>query len=545
MGSFIRVNAMTGDPMVGRVIGGYRIDAAVGRGGMGVVYRAEQLALRRVVALKLITPDFAADEGFRDRFVREGRVAASIEHPHVIPVYESGESDGLLFISMRFVDGMDLRTAIAQAGRLHPQRAATIVAQVGAALDAAHARGLVHRDVKPANVVLGRDGGRDHAYLTDFGLTKHMSSSTGMTRSGQWVGTIDYAAPEQVESTGIDARTDVYALGCVLYHALSGTVPFARDSDVAKIYAKLNDTPPQLSPTCGASPAFDDVIRRALAYSRDARYPSTGDLGRAALAAAEGHPALEPERSVATGAAAPETQPIAPSYPTYSMPQSPQTGVMTRPEPAAYPTPPLPRDPPPGTPRETSGARRGLLILAAVALVAVGAVVATLATGGAGSGKRTSKSTGVARNRPRPQRSARRRGESGGRSAPPPVTTPSVSVNRFSTPRTAGASFRAAYCRAEAATLYCWTPNDGYTIAMGDGPPYRLRGDEAGNKTAAPDSYRLLNFGETRSIGTFDCTSRSSGLSCRNAEGYSWSLPRYRGLPQAFGPDGSSLGQVK
>jgi serine/threonine protein kinase len=298
-----------GDPMVGRVVGGYRIDSAVGRGGMGVVYRAEQIALGRAVAVKLIAPDFAGDPDFRDRFVREARLAASIEHPHVIPVYEAGESDGLLFISMRYVDGIDLRTAIAQGGRLSPERASRIVAQVGAALDAAHARGLVHRDVKPANVVLGREDGRDHAYLTDFGLTKDIAASSGPTHTGQWVGTIDYAAPEQIENRGVDARTDVYALACVLYHALTGVVPFPRDTDVAKIYAKLQDkaTPP--SELCGVAVAFDEVVARGMARDRRSRFPSAGDLGRAALAAAEGHQPVEPERSVATGAAAPDSQP--------------------------------------------------------------------------------------------------------------------------------------------------------------------------------------------------------------------------------------------
>ncbi len=283
---------------------GHRILGIAGRGGMGVVYRALQLDLDRPVALKLIAPQLAEDPDFRDRFVRESRAAASIDHPNVIPIYYTGESDeGALYIAMRYVEGSDLRTLVRAEGRLDPARAAQIVAQVASALDAAHARGIVHRDVKPANVLLGAN---DHAYLTDFGLTKRVTSHTGSTRDGGWVGTLGYVAPEQIRGERLDARADVYALGCVLYHSLAGVPPYQRESDEATLWAHLNDDPPSLHDRAPDVPAgFDAVLARAMAKDPDDRFPSTGDLGRAALAAAGRPVAPTPERLVAIGEAAP------------------------------------------------------------------------------------------------------------------------------------------------------------------------------------------------------------------------------------------------
>jgi DNA-binding beta-propeller fold protein YncE/predicted Ser/Thr protein kinase len=283
---------------------GHRILGIAGRGGMGVVYRALQLDLDRPVALKLIAPQLAEDPEFRDRFVRESRAAASIDHPNVIPIYYTGESeDGALYIAMRYVEGSDLRTLVRAEQRLDPARAAQIVSQVASALDAAHARGIVHRDVKPANVLLGAN---DHAYLTDFGLTKRVTSHTGSTRDGGWVGTLGYVAPEQIRGERPDARADVYALGCVLYHSLAGAPPYQRESDEATLWAHLNDDPPSLHDRAPDIPAsFDAVLARALAKDPDDRFPSAGDLGRAALAAAGKPVAPAPERLVAVGAAAP------------------------------------------------------------------------------------------------------------------------------------------------------------------------------------------------------------------------------------------------
>ncbi|MEA2426581.1 MAG: hypothetical protein QOF37_209, partial [Thermoleophilaceae bacterium] len=287
----------------GTIVGGYRIESVAGRGGMGVVYRATQLRLNRLVALKVIADDLAEDPGFRERFGHESEMAASIDHPNVIPVYEAGDQDGLLYLSMRYVEGTDLKALIRGEGRLPAQRAAHIIAQVAEALDAAHARGLVHRDIKPANILIAEG---DRSFLTDFGLTKHAASASGLTKTGTWVGTADYVAPEQVQGQAVDARTDVYSLGCVLYEALTGTVPFARPSEIAKIYAHLQEEPPPVDwAALGVPAGMDEVVRRALAKDPAARYQSAGDLGRAALAAAEDRPVLEPERTVAAGAAAP------------------------------------------------------------------------------------------------------------------------------------------------------------------------------------------------------------------------------------------------
>ena len=286
----------------GEVFVDYRIEGLAGRGGMGVVYRATQVSLERTVALKVITPALADDEEFRKRFVAESKAAASVEHPNVIPVYYAGEREGVLFIVMRYVDGPDLRALVRAEDHLEPERAAHIVAQLGGALDAAHRHGLVHRDVKPANVLLGED---DHAYLTDFGLTKHATTSAGagVSRAGAWVGTLGYVAPEQIRGERVDARTDVYALGCVLVYALTGKAPYSGDSDEATLWAHLNAPPPSES----VPPDFEGVVARALAKDPSDRFLSAGDLGRAALRAAGRSATAVAERNVGRGLAAPAT----------------------------------------------------------------------------------------------------------------------------------------------------------------------------------------------------------------------------------------------
>ncbi|MGH2824396.1 MAG: serine/threonine-protein kinase, partial [Thermoleophilaceae bacterium] len=192
----------------GTTFAGYRVEALLGRGGMGVVYRATDLSLKRPVALKLIAPDHAEDERFRARFLREPELAASLDHPHVIPIYEAGEHQGQLYLAMRFVEGSDLKSVLEREGKLSPQRALAVLAQVAGALDAAHKRGLVHRDVKPANVLLDEEG---HVYLTDFGITKQLGGDS--TDTGRVMGTLDYLAPELIRGDPVDGRTDCYALG--------------------------------------------------------------------------------------------------------------------------------------------------------------------------------------------------------------------------------------------------------------------------------------------------------------------------------------------
>jgi serine/threonine-protein kinase len=272
----------------GTEFAGHRIEALLGQGGMGLVYRATQLALERPVALKLIVPEYASDVLFRERFKREARLAARIDHPNALPVFEAGEAEGMLFLTMRYVDGTDLEAMIAGEGALSPELAAAIIGQVGAALDAAHAVGLVHRDVKPANVLVERGpGGEAHAWLMDFGLTKQVGSASGLTKTSMWVGTVDYAAPEQIQSMTVDARADVYALGCVLFQALTGQVPFPREREVSKIMAHATEQPPSVTDVLPAAPAaFDEIIQRAMAKDPAERQQSAGELGRAALEAA-------------------------------------------------------------------------------------------------------------------------------------------------------------------------------------------------------------------------------------------------------------------
>ena len=252
---------------------------------MGAVYEARRGADDTPVALKLVLDQHARNAVFLARFEREGRLASQISHDHLVPIYEAGTEDGVPFLAMAFVDGVDLDAAIVERARLHPAAAARIVAQVASALDAAHAEGLVHRDVKPGNVLLERRDHGVHAYLTDFGLSKSADSTSGLTATGQWVGTVDYAAPEQVQSQRVDARTDVYALGCVLYRALTGSVPYPRDRDVDKLVAHLSGPPPE--PAAADVPeAFNAVVATAMALRPEDRFQSAGELGQAALAAA-------------------------------------------------------------------------------------------------------------------------------------------------------------------------------------------------------------------------------------------------------------------
>ena len=324
-------------------IAGYRIDELIGRGGMGVVYRAEHVHLRRTVALKVLAPEVADTEGFRERFVHESRVAAGIDHPAIVTVYDAGEVDGQLYLAMRYVEGSDLASVLRDEGRLTPERALSILEQVASALDAAHAHGLVHRDVKPGNVLLQGD----RAYLTDFGLTKRIDAATAFTATGQFVGTIDYVAPEQIRGGDLGPPTDVYALACVLHQCLTGARPFPRDTDVAVLYAHLEEPPPRPS-QAGMPPALDPVITRAMAKDPAGRQGSCSALiteARAALA-------------------------------------QPATEVAPRPAPATATAPVLATASTRTLPARSR--RRPALIAGAVALAAVVVVAVVLAGGGSG-----------------------------------------------------------------------------------------------------------------------------------------------------------------
>jgi DNA-binding SARP family transcriptional activator/tRNA A-37 threonylcarbamoyl transferase component Bud32 len=276
-----------GELASGTEFAGYRIESVIGRGGMSVVYLAQHLGLERRVALKVLAPQLAEDERFRERFVRESRIAAGMEHPNIVPIYEAGEVEGLLFIAMRYVPGTDLGKLLQREGTLAPTRTLAIVREVASALDAAHARGLVHRDVKPGNILVvegeGADG-RDLVYLSDFGLTKRLESGTaGLTQTGQFVGTVDYVAPEQIEGKGVDSRADVYSLACVAFECLTGGVPYERDSHVATLYAHLREKPPRVTSSTPDLPAsLDGVLARALSKPPAQRYPTCGAFVTAA-----------------------------------------------------------------------------------------------------------------------------------------------------------------------------------------------------------------------------------------------------------------------
>jgi predicted Ser/Thr protein kinase len=329
-------------PAVGQTFGVYTIESVLGRGGMGTVYLATHARLARKVALKVIAPELAADEEFRARFLRESQLAASLDHPNVIPIYDADEVDGVLYLAMRYVSGPSLQRLVRERGSLSPAQTLRIAEQIGGGLDAAHTAGLVHRDVKPANILLAEPG--EHAYLCDFGLAKR-TSSQGTTRVGSFLGTVDYSPPEQIEGRALDGRADVYSLGCVLFHCVAGQPPYVRDSDFAVLSAHLHDPPPLVSDVRADLSSFDGVIARATAKSPDDRQPTAGALATEFAAALRGE---------ATRAAPPA------------------------PPPAEAPT--LPRG-------RTGAARRRWIAVTAIVLVALaGATGALLATRGSNGG---------------------------------------------------------------------------------------------------------------------------------------------------------------
>jgi serine/threonine-protein kinase len=339
----------------GFVFAGHRIERLVGKGGMGLVYLATDLTLDRKVALKLIAPEFAQDASFRERFKRESKTAAALKHPNVVTIFHAGEHDEQLFVTMEFVEGTDLREMIKDHGQLEVSKAATILSQVADALDAAHARGLVHRDVKPGNILIESGDGPLRAYLGDFGLAKPLSSESGVTATGVMVGTTDYVAPEQVEGRPLDARTDVYALGCVLFHALAGQVPYPRDTDMAKLYAHVSVPPPSLREVRpDLDPELDRVIQKAMAKDPSERYSSAGELAQALLTATEG------------------TADVTTASPTVPSPQPvPATQLASPPRPAS-------------PPRRTRS-RAPMLLAGGAALLVLGVIGVLVMGGGGGS----------------------------------------------------------------------------------------------------------------------------------------------------------------
>ncbi len=265
----------------GSTFAGYRIDGILDRGGMGVVYKATDVDLDRTVALKIIAPEHTQNADAVTRFKAEARLAASLEHPNIVPIHRGGDFEGVLYLAMRFVPGTNLRHII-DRGQLDLDRVQRVMRSIASALDAAHERGLVHRDVKPANILISGEGSREQTYLTDFGLTKKLGSPQSLTRTGAWVGTPDYVAPEQIQAGMVDGRADIYSLGCVLYEMLTGSVAYPKDNDMAKLWAHVQDPPP--SPSLKRPdlvPAFDEVVAKATAKDPADRYVTASELAAA------------------------------------------------------------------------------------------------------------------------------------------------------------------------------------------------------------------------------------------------------------------------
>ena len=398
--------ALPGGVSAGSRVAGYRLEEQIGQGGMAVVFRARDERLERQVALKVLSPALTADESFRRRFIRESRSAAAVDHPHIIPVFDAGEADGVLFLAMRYVPGGDAGSLVRRSGPLPPARAAAIIAALASALDAAHAAGLVHRDVKPGNMLIdARPGQADHVYLSDFGLTKGAVSSA-LTGTGHFMGTLDYCAPEQIQGGTVDGRTDEYALACAAFELLSGQPPFPRQEGMAVLYAQLSAAAPSLaSRRPGLPPGVDEVLRRAMAKAPDDRYPSCGQFA-AALGTALGYqpPGSDDHLSPALDHPATEvawigTQDVRDSRPT-------QDAAPRPPVPAAPAAPTGPR------PSGNAGLRRGILVVAGIAALAAGgafgAVVLTSNTGNAPghpASPGTTHSAGPAARPPRPKSS--------------------------------------------------------------------------------------------------------------------------------------------
>jgi hypothetical protein len=347
-----------------------------------VVFRARDERLDRTVALKILTPALGEDAEFRERFIRESRAAAAVDHPHIIPVYAAGEADGMLFIAMRFVAGGDLHAVLDREGPLSANRTASFISPVASALDAAHAVRLVHRDVKPANILVDRSPGRpDHPYLSDFGLSKDTVSSATLTGTGMFLGTPDFCAPEQISGKPANVQTDQYALACVAYRLLTGAMPFVRDQQMAVLWAHISDPPPlatRLRPDLPG--AVDQVLARAMAKSPEDRFGSCGEFADSLRSALRVGSYSAPTAAAPAAASAPPTQELS------SIPPAPvrtPTARVTPPQTATMPSapPPLAQEPA-GPPRRGPGRRRRLgrvvAVAAAVAVLAAIGVVAAL-----------------------------------------------------------------------------------------------------------------------------------------------------------------------
>ena len=461
-------------PMVGDELAGYRLRGVLGRGGMSVVYEAENPRLGSTVALKVLAPELATNDLFRARFLRESRIAASLNHPNVIPIYDMGAHEDLLFIAMRYVVGADLRAVLKAKRALTPDQALLLIGQAGRALDAAHRNGLVHRDVKPGNILIERgsddESEPDHVYLSDFGLSKHAASRSGLTATGEFMGTIDYISPEQIRGHPVDGRADIYSLGCVLYECLTGRVPFSKDINAAVIWAHVEEmptAPSSVQPTL--PPSIDHALAKAMAKDPADRYATCRELIAAARAALPGatpavphsatvlsgrsaaaepaSPSLAgsvapaagaaPDRDATSAAAAAVSQETTPgSPPVYPRPEppsptdeAPSVPSSAGPPPAvlspAGPSPagPPPAGPPPAGPPATARPRLRLILAVLTGLVVVIAAAGGWLIGHNGNHRTNSASSTSTSNSPAPTQQA---------SAPAPPAPGSWAVGRDS-----------------------------------------------------------------------------------------------------------------
>jgi Protein kinase domain/WD domain, G-beta repeat len=588
---------------VGSQLAGYRLEQRIGQGGMAVVFRAWDERLQRQVALKVLAPALAADEGFRHRFIRESRSAAAVDDPHIIPIYEAGEQGGVLFIAMRYVASGDAGSLVRRAGPLPPARAAAIIGDVAAALDAAHAAGLVHRDIKPANMLVDvRAGRRDHVYLSDFGLTTGALSSVGLTGLGQFVGTLDYAAPEQIEGRDVGPRTDEYSLACAAFELLSGEPPFRRGEGMAVLYAQLSAAPPSLAARRpGLPPGVDEVVHRALAKAAGDRFASCGEFA-AALRSSLGLPQADID---GTGSAPghPLTEVAGIGGPGWAATAT----AAPRPGPGGVPGAPAGREPAghlvagAGQPGRRAGHRRaGLAVLGgAVVLAAAGIGVGVTLASSAGPGASPAAKSGAAgpaasapagrASSPAAQTgSPKTTGSPGlrpGHSVHPAAVVPAI-VRAFRDPGTGARHVNSVAFNADGGMLatgdadgntYTWEAGTGRLVATlpdgGDGKVFAVAFSPGGTTLAtgyANGSTRLWQAGTGQLLGTLsdpggsavdsvafspDGTTLATGD--KNGQTYLWqvigagtSVTLARTLPDpggggvwavAFSPDGQSL----
>ena len=402
------------DPWIGRRLAHYRIERAIASGGMGVVYHAFDERLERSVALKLLREDLTADDKFRQRFVNESRAAAALDHPNILPVFDAGQAEGILYLATRLVDGLDLRRLLSREGTLPTERALSIAGQVAGALDLAHSRGLVHRDVKPANILLvpGEERGQDHAYLIDFGISKRENADVGHTGTGEFVGTAAYAAPEQIMGQRLDGRVDQYALGCLLYECLTGTTPFAAVTAVDMLHAHLHEPPPHPSRArAGISESLDAAVVRALDKNPVRRFETCRGFVSVARAARVSPP--------------PSRRPARPARPSPTL-VAPMPAVR-RPAPTPAPVP--------VAPERRQSRMTGVAILVAALVLAGGGVAAALVlrSNGSASGgttvQRDTRSSNHSVSRSNSKKVIKQTGPVVSQQSFPPLDVPSIPTN--------------------------------------------------------------------------------------------------------------------